>query len=108
MTEETLVHEARDHILEARWTGKPVRVTFNGQGGTACAERMVSVGAPYGVLCTAERDGFTFLGWHDTAGSTANRIDATTLVSIPHAHTLFAHWAPSVPAEPPASEPPGP
>ncbi len=97
VTDETPVQEARDHILVARWTGKSVRVTFDGQGGTACAERMVTVGAHYGELCTPVLDNFSFLGWFDTVGPNAIRIEPTTEVTIPRSHTLHAHWRPDSP-----------
>ena len=58
-----------------------VTVTFNGNGGTpAIPSRMVQLGQPVGLLPTAIREGFTFIGWWNTAVNN-NILNDGTIVS---------------------------
>lgn len=78
--------------LYAVWTANTYTVTFNPNGGTVTPTSMqVTYGQSYGTLPTPTRPGYRFDGWFTPAeGST--QIQATTVVSITAAQTLYAHW----------------
>jgi uncharacterized repeat protein (TIGR02543 family) len=75
---------ARLKFAGATWT-----VTFNANGGTAVASRLIGRGLPYGPLPVPTRTGYAFAGWY-TAPSGGAKIgpneEPTTNI------TLYAHW----------------
>jgi len=75
--------------LLATWIPVPTfTVTFNANGGSVNpATQIVRQGDEIGSLPVAERQGYTFLGWFDSAG---RQITATTPIFA--ATTLTARW----------------
>ena len=79
---------AENRTVKAKWTANQYTVTFNANGGSACADITVTFGQPYGMLPTPEKAGYTFAGWY--AGETP--VTAETMVEITANQTLTAHW----------------
>lgn len=78
--------------LYAVWTANTYTVTFNANGGVvSLASLQATYGQTYGTLPTPIRAGYRFDGWF-TATEGGTQIQATTVVSIPAAQTLYAHW----------------
>jgi uncharacterized repeat protein (TIGR02543 family) len=88
----TIVSTDADHTLYARWTAGTFTVSFDGQGGSACASRNVTFGSAYGALCTPTRAGFAFAGWRTGVNGTGDLVTAETVVSRAENHTLYARW----------------
>ncbi len=91
--ETTIVSTQSNHTIYARWIAlTSVRITYNAGGGTA-AERSKTVylSQEYGTLSTATRNGYIFLGWF-TQASGGVEVTASTIVTNPNAHTLYAQW----------------
>lgn len=57
----------------------------------APADKMLAVGSAYGELPTPTREKFGFLGWY-TAAKSGQIVTATSLVTNPSNHTLYARW----------------
>lgn len=88
----TKVEIAGDHILYAHWKGNEIVVTFDPNGGEVdIASKKILVGDRYGDLPTPSREGFYFEGWYSKAKG-GSRIDASSLVENPVAHSIYAHW----------------
>lgn len=69
-----------------------VKMTLDANGGSVTpASAYLTYGGTYGSLPTPTCDGYTFDGWY-TAASGGEKIENTTQVTIPSAHTLYAHW----------------
>ncbi|MBU1509688.1 InlB B-repeat-containing protein, partial [Myxococcota bacterium] len=83
VTAATIVTNAANHTLYARWTANTITVTFNANGGSAPnpATRSVSFAAAYGALATTSRTGYTFAGWWTGAGGTGAQVTAATIVT---------------------------
>ncbi len=90
--DDTIVSEAGDHILYARWEANTYKVRFDAAGGKAdLAEKDVVFGSTYNALPQPDRDGYTFNGWFtEKAGGT--RVFDYTRVTVPSDHSLYAHW----------------
>jgi uncharacterized repeat protein (TIGR02543 family) len=77
--------------LYAVWTGNPLTVTTDEQGGSAIADASTASGASMNSPGTPTRAGYTFAGWFtaSTGGSA---------ITFPYAHgqtanfTLYAQW----------------
>ena len=81
-----------NHTLYAYWNGKEHTITFDANGGTVSqTSKKTALGAAYGELPTAERDGYTFNGWF-TAAVGGKRISSDAKYSINGDQTLYAHW----------------
>ena len=65
-------------------------VTFDANGGTTSnSSTKVPSGSAIGTLPTADRDGYTFLGWYtDVSGGT--QITSSTIIT--QNMTVYAHW----------------
>ena len=83
--------------LQARWTANSYTVTFNANGGTAPspASKYVTYASTYGALATTSRTDYIFIGWF-TAATGGSKIETGTTVTTAGAHTLYAHWKPTV------------
>jgi len=94
ITTDTLVANAADHTLYAKWTANTYTVTFDANGGAAPspASKVVTFGATYGTLATTARTGYTFGGWWTGAGGTGAEVLASTTVTATANHTLYARW----------------
>lgn len=77
----------------AQWKANTYRVTFDAQGGTTPTPetKAVTFGEAYGDLASATRQGYTFAGWF-TDPTGGMQVTASTNVSTPGDHTLYAHW----------------
>lgn len=73
-------------------------VTFDPCGGTCTTEsKIVTFGAPYGMLPTPSRTGYAFDGWYTSLGWSASTPDGAliasdSIVEIESTQTLYAHW----------------
>ena len=79
---------AENRTVKAKWTANQYTITFETDGGSACADITVTFGQTYGTLPTPEKAGYTFAGWY--AGETP--VTAETMVEITANQTLSAHW----------------
>ena len=93
VTSTTKVTQAKDHTLYAHWTANKYTVTFAKNDGTSnnAGTRTVTYASIYGILPTATRTGYTFIGWF-TAASGGTQVTSTTKVTITSNQTLYAHW----------------
>ncbi len=100
VSESTIVSNPNDHALYAHWYANWYNITYDPNGGrianyngdTVTVERQY--GTLYrldGVLPTAVRDGYLFIGWF-TAINGGSQITEDSLVEIASDHTLYAHW----------------
>jgi uncharacterized repeat protein (TIGR02543 family) len=85
--------QTANFTLYAKWTGNPIAVTYESNGGSAVASGSTATGATISSAPTAPtRVGYNFAGWYSDAG-------LTTSVAFPYAHgqtadfTLYAKWA---------------
>ena len=95
ITSETIVQIAEDHMLTARWQGAEYTVSFDFTGGTNAtfSTKPVTYGVTYGVLPTAIKTGYDFVGWFTNMDV---QITADTVVTATQDHTLYAHWTPKI------------
>ena len=92
ITSETKVAITSAQTLYAHWTANEYTVTFNPNGGSVSqTSKTVTYDSTYGTLPTPTRTGYTFAGWF-TAASGGTQITASTTVTTPNDHTLYAHW----------------
>jgi uncharacterized repeat protein (TIGR02543 family) len=80
-------------ILYAQWTALPYTVTFDSNGGAPADPVSIAVrfGAPYGMVATTNRSGFSFIGWF-TARTGGSEVSSETTVTIAEDHPLYARW----------------
>ncbi len=74
--------------------GYGVWVTFDANGGSAVTpSRIVNIinGDYQFPASDPSKTGYTFDGWY-TAASGGEKVESTTTVTTPSAHTLYAHW----------------
>ena len=88
VTADTDVKITADQTLTAKWTANTYTVTFNADGGSACAAITVTYDGKYPTLPNPTREGYTFNGWFD--GET--RVTDGAAVTITKDQTLTAHW----------------
>ena len=93
VTDTTAVTNASNHTLYAHWMPNTLSVTLDPTGGMVNGDSIINVtfDAPYGALPNATKNGYTFIGWH-TAQNGGTLVVATTIVTNPAAHTLYAQW----------------
>ncbi|MCR5589993.1 MAG: InlB B-repeat-containing protein [Lachnospiraceae bacterium] len=96
VTETSIVPVIGDHTLRANWTGKPVTVEFDANGG-ACEtpSKEVHYSETYGELPVPGRENYDFAGWFTKAAG-GNRVYDTTEVETSLTHTLYAHWTKTI------------
>ena len=72
---------------------KDYKITFDANGGTLTGEssKDVAYTKSYGTLPEPTREGYGFAGWY-TEKYNGNRIDSSSILDIPEAKTLYAHW----------------
>lgn len=75
--------------LTAKFVGREMTVSFDPDGGSACAAIKANYLSGYGRLPSPERNGYTFLGW--TYGG--EYVTETSPVTVEADHTLTATWA---------------
>ena len=94
VTSSTIVTNASNHTLYARWTAKTYTITYDANGGTTpTSSKTVTYASTYGTLPTPARTGYTFDGWY-TYASGGTKITSNTNVSITANQTLYAQWTP--------------
>ncbi len=100
VTETTLVTEASNHALHAKWIANMYTVTFDPEGGEVIpASKSVTYGLVYGPLPIPVRAEYTFAGWWTGSGGTGAQVTENTTVSITDLQTLFAKWEKRFPTE---------
>jgi uncharacterized repeat protein (TIGR02543 family) len=95
ITADSLVLIPANHTLYGRWTVNTVTVSFDSEGGSACAPRTVAYGQAYGAsgaLCVPARDGYVFAGWFVGDGGTGAPVSNTTAMLRTVSHSLYAGW----------------
>ena len=98
----TLAFAGENHTLYAKWMMKTYTISFNSNGGSAVANKIVVYDAFYGTLTTPTRTGYIFAGWYKEETLT-NKVDASTIVKTASNHTLYAKWVQAVSIEPSAN-----
>ncbi len=89
---DTVVTEAYNHILYAKWRANEYKVSFDANGGkTSVSGTAILFGEEYGNLPIAEKKGSAFDGWF-TSKDGGTRIESTTVFEQTNDITLFAHW----------------
>jgi len=95
----TTVNNTKNHTLYAHWA-HIVIVTFDPQGGTVGPKtQLAAVGYEYGLdgeLPTPKPPKpapfpYKFIGWF-TEPDMGELVTSSTIVTIDHDHTLYAHW----------------
>lgn len=83
--------------LYAVWQPKTYTVTLNPNGGSCATSTLtVKYGEAYGLLPSAERNGYFFLGWFGSTSSLdKTEITADDIYSTLGNKTLYAHWSPA-------------
>ncbi|MBQ8219417.1 MAG: InlB B-repeat-containing protein, partial [Bacilli bacterium] len=66
-------------------------LTYNNNGGNGCDYDTLTVGNPYGELCTPIRNGYHFDGWY-TIKDGSTKITEDTIVRVTENQTLYANW----------------
>lgn len=96
ITNDTKVQITSAQTLYAQWTPNTYTVTFDAQGGS-CDEtsRQVTYNTAYGDLPVPERSEYVFDGWYTQADG-GNAVAASTKMTTPNNHTLYAQWLPIV------------
>ncbi|MBR3297495.1 MAG: InlB B-repeat-containing protein, partial [Firmicutes bacterium] len=88
------------HTFICEWEGvnspiagnNTVTVIFDANGGSVgTASKTVNQGGQYGVLPTATRSGYSFLGWY-TAAEGGDFVTQATYVTTLGIQKLYAHW----------------
>lgn len=97
VTDTTLVDNAAEHTLYARWGSNAFTITFDPNGGTVSPTTKSyiynSLSATYYTdMPTPTLANYEFDGWYD-AKTGGQQITAETLVT-PENRTFYAHWVP--------------
>lgn len=88
----TTVNTASNHTVYAHWTAKSYIVTYDANNGAVTeTSKRVTFDDTYGTLATPTRAGYNFAGWF-TDPVTGSEISASTKVTTPNHHTIYAHW----------------
>jgi uncharacterized repeat protein (TIGR02543 family) len=79
-----------DWILYAQWEKEKATITFDANGGSSSVtSKSIRIGAQYGKLPTAYRNGYQLVGWF-TSPTGGTQIQKTDIVR--GSRTLYAHW----------------
>lgn len=83
-----------DVTLTATFSANRFTVHFDAQGGTSPTPptKTVIYNAPYGLLATTAREGYSFNGWWTGVGGTGSQVTEATVVTAITDHTLYAGW----------------
>lgn len=77
--------------LYAQWTPAQYTVSFNSNGGSAVADKLVTYDSTYGELATPTRTAYRFDGWYKES-TFVNLVTSSTQVTSTANHTLYAKW----------------
>ncbi|WP_035773494.1 InlB B-repeat-containing protein, partial [Butyrivibrio sp. VCD2006] len=90
ITASSVVGNANNHTLYAKWTAINYTVTFDANGGTPTPDPVsITYGTAIGTLPSVSMYGYDFAGWYD-AKSGGNKVTSST--KIYSNMTLYAHW----------------
>ncbi len=93
VTEMSIVLDASDHSLNAKWTATPYMVLFDGPGSNWIPVLWpVFYGAAYGTLPIPTLAGHTFLGWWTGPDGEGEEVTAHSIVATDSDHTLYTNW----------------
>lgn len=99
VTETTLVTNANNHTLYARWTGNSYKVTLQSNGGAVSpASITATYGKAYGTLPTPTKTGYYFSHWNTKVNGSGATVTSSTIVNTAANHTLYAIWVLDGPA----------
>lgn len=92
VTENTIIVTPDNHTLYAKWEAGGVKVSFDTNGGTACAARTGTYKGLYGELPlpSTTKKGHEFVKWVYNG----NEITANSVIGVSYNHTLTAEWSP--------------
>lgn len=87
------INVTKNITLYPVWTANKYTVTFDANGGSGVTQdsKEVTFDGRYGTLPAATRLGYSFVGWSLTEDG-ENPVEASTTVSSPSNHTLYAKW----------------
>ena len=93
ITSTSTVSIGHDHTLYAHWKANNYKVTFDPNGGSASSTSMdVTYNQPYGILPTATRSQYDFIGWYtQLVGGT--EVTSATIYKVAGDQTLYARWS---------------
>ena len=82
-----------DTSLYGKYCHPNFTVTLDVNGGDELGVKEMAIGCDmiYGDLPEATRTGYSFTGWF-TGRTGGDKIESGAKVTIPNAHTLYAHW----------------
>lgn len=90
---DSIVTIEDDHVLYARWRGKPFTVTFEtGETAGKRDTKTVYFDDYYGGMPTPVKYGSKFEGWF-TEAIDGEKIEPTTKVTLTEDQNLYAHWS---------------
>lgn len=90
LTPAAVINESM--TVYASWNANLILVSFDANGGAVgTAEKNVYYDGTYGELPTPARTGFSFDGWY-MAPEGGALVTASSTVTNPDMHTLYAHW----------------
>lgn len=80
-----------DSAALASWAPRVFSVSFDAQGGTACAPASIAYMSRYGSLPASSREGYLFAGWSKDGSVPVGEDD---LMDVPSDTELIALWTP--------------
>lgn len=81
---------SKDMTVYAIWRAKSYKLTYNSEGGSACATKIGYYGNTWGGLCTPTRTSYIFEGWYTDKNGKGTLITSSTKVSSDLA--VYAKW----------------
>ena len=92
ISKDTTVKITSAQTLYAYWAKDKFLITFNANGGISdLSQKRVSYDTKYGVLPSAEKQGYAFEGWYLDEGLT-QQITADSIVKITKNQEVYAKW----------------
>ena len=89
ITKDTVMNQAKDHTLHARWQIRKYAVTLCANGGSPNSAIQVNHNGTYGAMTSPSRDGHAFAGWYTEGGK---KVEMGSKIVKNANHTLYAHW----------------
>lgn len=100
ITASTTVEKLDSHPLFAKWKGTPITISYDLQGGKMLGEptmpdRNTATGLRYSLAVMKAPDPrykYVFTGWYLTPEADGEKLDSSTIITMPGNHTLYAGW----------------
>ena len=94
VTKDSSVEIANNHVLYAKWTPNKYNVKFDSNGGVGLdvEEKTFTYDSEYGILPTATKEGFNFVGWYTSKDDTGQLISSSDIVKIVEDTTFYAKF----------------